>query len=681
MSIPPTAHPLSYRPEIDGLRAVAVMAVVFFHAELKFHGGYVGVDVFFVISGYLITSLILRDLNEGKFSFLDFWERRARRIFPALGAMIAGTLLMGALVMLPYDFEELGRSVVAQAVMAANFFFWREDLSRGGYFGAAAEERPLLHTWSLAVEEQYYVLLPLLLVVAFRFRWFRHAGRMSGVFFLMILAGLAVAVSGVEYHPEAAFYLLHARAWELLLGSLVAALPLKALPRHGVVREGASWIGLAGIVVPFVLYTKETPFPGWAALPPCVGAALVIWGNSRKGSARLTLAGRLLAWKPVVAVGLVSYSLYLWHWPVLVLGKYWWPNPWISPWYFRAGLVGISMLLAVLSWWLVETPFRKKRVFASRRAVLRFAGLATAFSLLVGGLVVAGGGMPTRFDERVAENDAAKRDRLIPEKMLSEADDVRGNRLVEMGAGDGPVRILLWGDSHAMHAVAAVDGLCSELNIRGAAATYPATPPLLEYVPRDTESLQEKAPEFTAAVADYIRRESVPHVILAARWGKYQLEDAERLSVTLRETIHGLRSMGVIVWVLQDIPDVDAQAPVMLAREAALERQGGEGFRRIWGALPSAYSDAFALPVNPWRRTLEDHRRKNGVLYEIAASGLPATFIDPSPRLLDEETGFYRAELDGISVYYDGDHLTRKASKRLLLPLFREAMRNGLVRN
>jgi peptidoglycan/LPS O-acetylase OafA/YrhL len=656
---------IGYRPEIDGLRALAVAVVVLYHAHLKCPGGYVGVDVFFVISGYLITSLLLRDLQAGRFSFMDFWERRLRRIMPALMVMVVVTLGVGGILMLPSDYAQLGKSVVAQALLVANVFFWRDDSTRGGYFGATSEDRPLLHTWSLAVEEQFYLLFPLGLWWLFRFVRFRKPAVLTMILAGGVFAGLALAVYGVAFRPGAAFYLLPTRAWELLGGALIAALPAAALPRHWLVREGASCLGLAGILLPCWLYTQETPFPGLAAVPPVVGAGLFIWGNARipDGLMALTSAGRIMAWRPIVLIGLISYSLYLWHWPVLVLGQYWRVEA-FSPWYFRAVLVLASGVLAVLSWAWIETPFRRKRIMSTRTAVFCFAAVCTAVCVLLGGVMVHFRGIPARVPEIAFKNDEAQRDLSgNTDHTLLDVNSGQLHRLGKVGEKGNP-KILLWGDSHAKHAFPALDDLCIELGISGCAVMINGNPPLFNAVfPKNRVFvLAEKLPEFSEAVLECIKKHRIPHVMLAAYWSGYQELDEELLEASLRSTINALHQAGCQVWILQDVPDVDGMAWKGLAAAAMAGRAFG----------------ATSL-TGGWRRRIADHQKKNSVLYSLAAESLPATFMDPAPLLVDKKSDRYRADLNGVSIYSDGDHLTKTASVALLLPLFRQAMAEKLM--
>jgi peptidoglycan/LPS O-acetylase OafA/YrhL len=644
-------HAVGYRPEIDGLRALAVVAVVLFHAQLTCPGGYVGVDVFFVISGYLITSLLLRDLRGGRFSLADFWERRLRRILPALMVMVMVTVAVGYFLLLPGDYENLGKSVMASALMVANVFFWRDDSGRGGYFGPTSEERPLLHTWSLSVEEQFYILFPLVLWGVFRFERFRKPAVLTLILGAGLMLGLGLAIYGVASRPGATFYLLPTRAWELLAGAWLASLSTAALPRRRLWRESAAWVGLVGILLPCWMYTKSTPFPGLAALPPCAGAVLFIWGNAPVpgGSAGLTYAGRILAWRPVVFIGLLSYSFYLWHWPVLVIGKYWWIHGAV-PWYLNAGLVLLAMSLAVLSWRYVETPFRRKQWMVSRSAIFCMAGVCTVLSVLLGGILVRYDGVAWRLPQIVIKNSEAGGD--YNAGVSATIKDVHTENFISLGLDDFNTKldIFLWGDSHALHVVPAFDILCRENRISGRAIYSSATPPLLDAVFKT--GLGNDTPEYSESVLGYIKKRHISNVVLAARWGHYQALDESLLRESLRFTIRTLNEAGCQVWVLQDVPDVDAIAYKQLSYHFMFGRGSCD-----W-----------------WRRRVTDHYQRNSVLYQLAEKRLAATFLDPAPLLVDHSTDRYRADIDGVSIYLDDDHLTTTATVALWLPLLRDAM-------
>ncbi len=382
---------MQYRREIDGLRALAVVPVVLFHAGFSsFSGGFVGVDIFFVISGYLITSILIAENEQDRFSIINFYERRARRILPALFFVMACCLPFALMWMLPDGLVEFGRSLIAVTFFVSNFLFWQES----GYFAAAAEEKPLLHTWSLAVEEQYYLLFPLLVLMLWPLgrRWF------SIVLVVGVLASLGLAEYGWRNKPSANFYLAPFRTWELLIGSLIAVY-LSRNSAPAALRDTMSIIGVAMILFSIVWFDAKTPFPSLWALLPVLGTGLLIlftWPE--------TLVGRFFSTPPLVGVGLISYSVYLWHQPLFAFARiHSIDHP--SAALFLV-LSALSVLLAWLSWRYVEAPFRsKERV--SKRAIFTFTGCGMAFFALIGAALVATDGMPARFN-------AQQQDLLVP---------------------------------------------------------------------------------------------------------------------------------------------------------------------------------------------------------------------------------------------------------------------------
>jgi peptidoglycan/LPS O-acetylase OafA/YrhL len=346
-----------HRADIDGLRAIAVVPVVLFHAGVsRVSGGFVGVDIFFVISGYLITSLILGEMAEGRFSLASFYERRIRRIFPALFAVLAVCVVVAALLFLPRELKSFDRSLLATTFFVSNIYFY----SGLGYFAAPPDTLPLLHTWSLAIEEQFYIVFPLLLSLVIAFGRRVWIGLIAALFLLSLAASIWVT----RLNPDAAFYLAPMRVWELMLGALLAA---RLLPRIGsqAVREMLALAGIALIGYAVFAFSPATPFPGSAALIPCLGAALVIYAGEDDGT---TLAGKVLSLWPLAFVGLISYSLYLWHWPLLVFARYWTIVP-LTVWQ-SAAIVTTSFILAAFSWRYIEQPFLRKRPAIPRRILL-----------------------------------------------------------------------------------------------------------------------------------------------------------------------------------------------------------------------------------------------------------------------------------------------------------------------
>ncbi len=288
---------------------MAILPVILYHARLGCPGGFVGVDVFLVISGFLIASILIREIDGGTYSALDFWERRIRRIVPALAVVVVATWAAGWLLFLPMDFKSVGTSIAVQPAMAANVVFWRD----ARYFSPDLETKPLLHTWSLAVEEQFYVGFPLLLVLLAKYRRVPRTMALAG----LVAGSFALSVYGSHWHPTPTFYLLPTRAWELLVGALLAT-SRGRMPIVPAVREAAGWGGLGLVLYSVARFDDQTRFPGLAALVPCIGAALILLSSEGQASA----VGRILGWRPFVFVGWVSYSLYLWHWPVLAFAKY-----------------------------------------------------------------------------------------------------------------------------------------------------------------------------------------------------------------------------------------------------------------------------------------------------------------------------------------------------------------------
>jgi len=376
----------AYRPDIDGLRAVAVLPVLLFHFQIKlFAGGFVGVDIFFVISGYLITQIILSDLDRGRFSIASFYERRLRRIFPALFTVLAVTTAAVCLVLLPTELEDYAKSLMAATVSFSNLYFW----SQSGYFDAPASFKPLLHTWSLGVEEQFYLLFPLLTAFVYR----KAKRLLPYVLGAIGLASFAASIWVMRSNQESAFYLPHLRAWELMVGALVSLGVVPQLRRR-FVREASAAIGLLLIGFAIFHYSPATRFPGWTALAPCLGTGLVL-AAGRSGS---TFTGRLLSIKPMVWVGLISYSLYLWHWPVIVLQN--------TSGFFFSGLparttkvlvFAICLALAWFSWRFVEAPFRTGPKRPSRAVIFKASLASSILAMVAGGAIIVLHGWPSRF--------------------------------------------------------------------------------------------------------------------------------------------------------------------------------------------------------------------------------------------------------------------------------------------
>ena len=332
---------MQYRREIDGLRAVAVLPVILFHAGLSFwSGGFVGVDVFFVISGYLITTILIEERARGTYSVLSFYERRARRILPALFLVLVACIPFAWMWIPPYPFEDFARSLAFAALFISNIHF----LEHGGYFDINADLRPLLHTWSLAVEEQYYLLFPLVL---FFLKDFRRR-KFLAVFTVLALISMAVAEWGWRNYPNQNFYFTPSRLWEMLAGSICAVVLYRRAQMKSEILAG---LGLAMIVLSSVFYSAVMPFPSFYTLVPVGGTCLIILFAERG-----TLTAKLLSVKPLVGIGLISYSAYLWHQPLFAFARI--RSLSEVPDWVMIGLAVVSLGLAWLSWRFVEQPVR-----------------------------------------------------------------------------------------------------------------------------------------------------------------------------------------------------------------------------------------------------------------------------------------------------------------------------------
>ena len=496
-----------YRSDIDGLRAVAVIPVVLYHAGVQsFAGGFVGVDIFFVISGYLITALVASEVRDGQFSLIRFYERRIRRIFPALFTVVATSCLAAYFLFMPLDFKRFGASVAAMTLFASNLLFWRQS----GYFDAAADLKPLLHTWSLAVEEQFYFVFPIVLMLILRIR--RNRWR-TLIIIMSVGASFAWNIWQVGTDPTAAFYLPLARAWELLLGSMLA-LSIAPTIKHRSVNESAGILGIGLIAWSVWHFSAETPFPGISALLPCAGAALII----HSGTQEKTLVSRMLSARVAVFVGLISYSLYLWHWPVIVFAKY------VSSGELGgakvAGLVLFSTLVASLSWRFVESPFRGRGALCKRGMLFAGAAAAMVISISTGISIYLADGWPQRLPPDVRKLAMAAFDGRAARSECHQKSpaEVRAGQVCETGdtTADAPSFAIL-GDSFAMSMLPAIESAAHDARQKGIVLTRGGCYPLLAI--RDHNQNSSSCRDFVRASVDFIRgHPSIQSVLIIGRW-------------------------------------------------------------------------------------------------------------------------------------------------------------------
>ena len=640
---------MQYRPDIDGLRAVAVLAVVLFHADLGVPGGFVGVDVFFVISGYLIFSIIYEEARRGSFSLASFLERRVRRIFPALLVLTVAVLVCGWFLLLPAAYQALADSAVAVLTVWANVFFWH---STQGYFTPSIRELPLLHTWSLSLEEQFYIVVPLGLLAAAFWRRLLRPDAMGCLLAMLGAISFAGSIAAVRLYPNAAFFFLPPRAWEFLIGCLLALLPRRPVPGGKLSAEIISLVGLAFILVPCLVFTETTPFPGLAALPPCLGAALLIvsndWPNSsragQKAGSSVTIAGRLLSWRPLVFIGLVSYSWYLWHWPVLAFAHYWMFEG-ISPGW-RVALASVSFVAAILSWRFVEQPIRRRQLFQKRFSLFSATLVSLAIVLAACIFVTSSGGYPTRLPAKALVYAAGEKDR--PPHYHIKAADIRAGKIPRFGKEDVPPSLLLWGDSQAYCLLPAFDELGKKLGVAGVAVTHGARAPLVAGQAAAAFGEANDLTEWGKEVVALIGKLGIKHVFLAGFWQDYTgPSGSEEFTESIIATIKAIHSARCTAWIIGQIPSHELATPRDLVRSTIF----GNG----------------KIPNNP---VTQGYLRQKEILDVIArrSDATNVIFLDLASLFHDDATGLYKVEQDGRPLYYDTIHVNETTSRKLIAP-------------
>jgi peptidoglycan/LPS O-acetylase OafA/YrhL len=634
---------LKYRADIDGLRAIAIVTVLLDHLDVTgFTGGFVGVDVFFVISGYLITTLIAEAQAKGTFSLAVFYERRMRRIFPALLVTLLATLAAGAALMTPADFEDLGKSVGAAAISGANFWFW----SSSGYFAPDAERLALLHTWSLAVEEQYYLIFPTLMIGLAAAPRLPRRGVLAGLALVSFFWSAATS----DLWPNAAFYLLPARAGELLLGALVALTPPPRLDARG--REVVAFLGLVLIAVAVAVIDRADPFPSWRAALPCLGTAMVI----HAGRAGSSATARLLALPPMRFFGAISYSLYLWHWPVIVFARYRFVDDLDAG--TVAGLAALSVGLATLSWWFVERPFRHA---PDPTRTPRVLAVGVVSALAVGFLGVGAWvskGLPSRMAPEIRDVADPAWGRFRGCLKGVTAADARADRLCRLGSADVAPSFLLVGDSFAAALADGIDAEAKKAGVAGRFVGVQSCPPILGLKSGAGSSTARAACEATKAdLAAIVAATGVRTVVLHSVWANF---DGERgrtrllagsgiasataeadvfLKQAVERTVEMLRGTGVRVVVVGAVPMAAKNVPATLARARLSGRPADV-------ALPPARAEAL-------------NHTATTIFADLAGRGL-VDLVSPLPVLCAGD--HCRVEVDGRPLYADAYHLNLTGS-------------------
>jgi len=648
---------IAYRPDIDGLRGIAVLAVVLFHAGIPgISGGFVGVDIFFVISGYLITSIILAEHAEGRFSYLRFYERRARRILPALYTVIAVTLAGCWHMQTPDEFVDSAQQAVAALLFAANVYFW----SSTDYFSTAAEFKPLLHTWSLGVEEQFYLLFPGLAMLLAR------RALLVPVGLLLLLVSVAACVYTTATAEVAAFYLLPFRAWQLLCGALLAAAPRFVDAWRTATLNGLALCAVLLLLVPLGLFDKSTPFPGIAAAAPTCGAALAILVGMRRPCAWLP---RMLAWMPLRGLGLISYSVYLWHWPVLAGLRTWHASTELPLGSAALGVMA-SLLLGYWSWRHVERPFRE-RARVPRARLWRLAA-ATSVLLLGGGLAtVHSAGFPARLPPEARALLALEQDALRDDPCLwHHAADIEAGRacLFDAARPGAAPRVALWGDSHAGTMRREFAQLATSHGVQGVFLGRIGCPPLPGILKTNFPG-GEACLRYTDAALDLLLAlDSVELVVIHARWALSvegtRFGDEPGRPYILADTRHPEGKAG----------DNSAHVARALRRAVRALQVAGKRVMLI-GSVPESGYDvpraAFASvmlgqprPLRQPRATFEARQQRSRAMLRAIAAETQVDLLDPAGFFCDERHCV--ATRDGTALYRDDDHISPAGAAPIL---------------
>ena len=636
---------MPYRPDIDGLRALAVIGVILFHADLGLGGGFVGVDVFFVISGFLITSLILKDIKSNQFSLLGFWERRARRIFPALYVVTITTIGLSYLFLLPKDFEILGGSVIGLSFFSSNIFFLKNTNS---YFSGSAEQMPLLHTWSLSLEEQFYIIVPIVFLLLFKWRQF---DKLFWVLSAGALLSLLISIVGTIHYESASFYLLPTRAWELGAGSIIAtSRPIKSYR----LRTIFSVLGILSILFSFIFYDRSSSFPGLSAVPPVLGAALIIWSGVGFGEiSRLPIVLKVLSIRPLVFIGLLSYSLYLWHWPLLALNEYMVIGR--DSILVKLTIVLVSFLLSIISWKYIEQPIRKKKIACSRFSIFSLSAVGLISLVGCSAFILMNGGFVSKVAKEVrdTENRGLSEDTFFDYDLAAKG--FPENKIVLGHKGHEP-SFFLWGDSHAMAISRALDLAGKEFSIGGLSVVKTSTLPILDWQTSESSQILYNEQILKYLTAEE-QRKTIKHVVLAGRWWlafNQSLKNKNNIEESLIRTITEIQSLGYSVSIFLQVPQWTDH----------WHTPSSFPFHYNWKIFSWGYSD-----IKISDELLKKRFSSQNEMFERIREKIPnLKIIDPLPVLINAD-GYYYFKDNNNWIYYDDDHISANGARKLK-PLF-----------
>ncbi len=562
---------MKYRADIDGLRAVAVMLVLIFHFDLIVEGkaGFIGVDVFFVISGYLITSIISKQLNEGTFRLGTFYVRRIRRLAPPLCAVLLIVTGAGWLLLFPSEFKELSKQVLYSQTYVANIYFWQNI----NYFGLQVDNVPLLHMWSLAVEEQFYLFYPFFLIIVYRY----FKGYIGLILFTSITISFLLNIIFVDIKPEATFYLFPTRAWELLLGGVLPFIHTKFV-RSSKIDEVLGMVGVGLIFSAVYFFDNDVKFPGYFALLPTVGAACLILAGIKSEP----ITSKILKLSAAVYIGRISYSLYLIHWPVNIFATMIFQENYALSW--RFAMFGLSIILSMLIYHLIENSFRHKRIFGldKRLTYAYFSSLLATGAFFM--VVMVTDGIPSRYPDEVVRLANFVDDKELP---LSECNhgnkNSNENSFCQIGLPDKKPEWLIYGDSHALATYSAFDEWLKNNNQSGLFAFKHGCPPLMNiHILGDQGVCHEFNNRMTQTLQN---RPDIEKVFLISAWiqgaegilstNGTQLSEENSLKLFKNQfssTIKHLKNLNKEIFIWEPVPGAKGNVPITMAKAALTNR-------------------------------------------------------------------------------------------------------------
>jgi peptidoglycan/LPS O-acetylase OafA/YrhL len=632
----------NYRPEIDGLRAISIILVILYHIKIKlFSGGFIGVDIFFVISGYLITNILNNELKLGTFSIIKFYERRVRRIIPALVFMAVGVSIISYRCFMPNQFKDFGEAISAMAIFLANILYYLQS----NYFDTSADTKPLLHTWSLSVEEQFYIFLPIILYLVYKYA----KNYLGKLFCLLLIASLLASGWAVAVNPSGAFYLIQYRAWELLAGSLLAMSPkVRDLQWNSITSQALSGLAFLLIVVPACFYNNRTAFPGFMAIPVILGAVIVIQLGP-KG-----FMGRILSTPFFVFIGKISYPLYLWHWPLMITLRIYRGRSLVNFEYILCILT--AFIFSIISFQFIEKPIRSRVIFRKPKTIF-----AVAVFFLV--IFSQGSFLADKFDNfsyrfKTLGFNYFDINQYYLDQYTNCLKEYYSEDYLPCKLGvktDNQPQFLLLGDSHAAAWTPAINDIATEFGLTGLQYTMGSCVPVIGFVVTNIEKIkQEACLEFNDGILDIVKQYNLKHVCISAVYGFYLDHYMEKTKIPeeyeqyvanyqsqFNDTITALLELGTTVWIVQGVPTYDIIVPEVLTKAKLTGKD-----------IKTTFLD--------FKKYQKFYERTDKIINAIIRKNNKVKLLKIDPPLCDED--FCVSGDDKRSYYYDGTHLKGEAA-------------------